>query len=553
MNSLKYQLAAGLMLAGLAGGTAAAEQCTMPAQAQPGAGLSYAQEVRYRKNIDDLTPAELAAYKHAVKMMKVKSQENVFDRTGFLWQAWVHNCTAVDVLDGRYAKLSEADLKKVLSANTPDSCNIRNFLKVPGSAKMHVEYPGECEHQKDTFLQWHRAQLYFYEKALQNADPEGRYGPSTRNVSLPYWNFTQKPSGNRYPKVFEDPDSPLFDVTRNPGALPTSLPTASPYLLAYLIYYMDWDSFGGNQYGANGGGGLETKIHNRMHADYIGGNMGDNVTAGLDPVLYVFHNFLDYAFEKWLEEHGDESITGAGRSASMRGEQDSGLPKPIGYSEEPGEKKRSNSDNYVPDMGQAEMYFDTVKQGYGFRPHFGGEFIRKIDIEALIDQHRQAGFSFGDNEKSLFSTLLSYGDSGAAASPRQKLIGSYIIPAAPLAKTDKAILQFQRSGTAADYSFQADIYLYPQEVPENIADKRFRDRYLVTNTAHWAMTGHHAHGEIEVGENVSAIVNGLTVKKGGQVWNLTLAVSTSGRNADAFKEADFTLPSIVINPPKLRK
>ena len=233
-------------------------------------------------------------------MLKKKSVKNIYDRTGFLWQAWVHNCTSVDVFDSREASLSdsEADLTKLLAnpgyvgnGSSPpklDSCNIRNFLKVPGSAKTHTEYPGECEHQKNTFLLWHRAQLYFYEQALQAADPEGTYGPSTKNVALPYWNFTKKPSGKRYPQVFEDPDSPLFDATRTAEPLPSSLPTVSPYLLAYVLYYLDWPAFGGDEYGTGGGGALETRMHNRMHFGYINGHMIDNTQRPWIPCSTLF-------------------------------------------------------------------------------------------------------------------------------------------------------------------------------------------------------------------------------------------------------------------------
>ena len=45
-----------------------------------------------RKNIDLLSADELAAYEHAIQILKDRSAANPFDRTGYLWQAWVHNC-----------------------------------------------------------------------------------------------------------------------------------------------------------------------------------------------------------------------------------------------------------------------------------------------------------------------------------------------------------------------------------------------------------------------------------------------------------------------------
>ncbi|MGR9015086.1 MAG: tyrosinase family protein, partial [Gammaproteobacteria bacterium] len=418
MTTLKYMLGAGLLLC-LSSSYVSAKEPPQSTSAMTGkASQPSVRTVNYRKNIDELTPYELAAYEHAVEMMKHKSQENVYDRTGFIWQAWVHNCPAVDVLDGRLASLTEEKLKKLLGNPNLSSCNVRNFLSVKGSAKTHSEYPGECEHRKNTFLQWHRAELYYYEQALQAADPDGLFGPSTKNVSLPYWNFTKRPTGQRYPKAFENPNSPLFDSTRNTAHLSSPLPTASPYLLSYIINYKDWQAFGGDEYGTGAGGDLETKIHNQMHATYIGGNMGDNTTAGLDPIFYVFHNFIDHSFEKWIETHGEKDISGNGRTNYMRAEQNDDLLNPVGFNEGSGDIKRTDSGKYIADMGQAELYFDTKKQGYQFEPSSTGEFIPKDKIQALIDKHEQAGFVFGENKVSLFSALLSYGSSGAAAAPQ---------------------------------------------------------------------------------------------------------------------------------------
>ncbi|MFC4158693.1 hypothetical protein [Chitinimonas lacunae] len=77
------------------------------------------------------------------------------------------------------------------------------------------------------------AQFYYYEKALQAADPDGRYGPSTANVTVPYWNFSQPPSGKRYPRAFENPASPLYHVKRNHEPVDSRFPYTSPYLLAF--------------------------------------------------------------------------------------------------------------------------------------------------------------------------------------------------------------------------------------------------------------------------------------------------------------------------------
>ncbi len=529
-----------LVAAAALGSCAMQESQTADVNSMPLAAAASAQ-VGHRKNIDELSASELAAYEHAVAVLKKKSQDNVFDRTGFIWQSWVHNCTTVAVANSRQAALAETDMNRyLLNQAAPDSCNIHTFLNTKGM-KTHVEYPGECEHQKNTFLQWHRAQLYFYEKALQAADPEGKSGPSTKNVTLPFWNFTQKPSGIRYPAAFENPNSPLFDATRTHEPLASSLPTSSPYLLAYMLYYDDWENFGGDEYGNRGGGDLETKIHNRMHAVYIDGHMADNQTAALDPIFYVFHNFLDYSFEKWIELHGAAQITGG--DMYMRGEQDISLPKPQGYDPGSSTEIRKDSGDYLPNMGRAAIYYDIQKQGYGFTPSKQGDFIPQAEILQLINQHQQAGFVFGDNKISLFSALLSYGSSQAVANPQATLYGRYKIPSV-INPASKILLSFDRNHTDPDYSFQADVYLYPESVKENIASAEFRNRYLVTNTAHWGLSGTHAGHHLAIGLDVKAVINSLVKSKAGQTWNIALAISEAG--PDKISARDFSPPEILV-------
>lgn len=503
-------------------------------------------QVGHRKNIDELSAGELAAYEHAVAVLKKKSQDNVFDRTGFIWQSWVHNCTTVAVSNTRQAALGEANMNRyLLDQKAPDSCNIHTFLNTKGM-KTHTELPGECEHQKNTFLQWHRAQLYFYEKALQAADPEGKTGPSTKNVALPFWNFTQKPSGVRYPAVFENPASPLFDSTRTQKPLASSLPTSSPYLLAYMLYYDDWENFGGDEYGKRGGGNLETKIHNRMHAVYIDGHMSDNQTAALDPIFYVFHNFLDYSFEKWIELNHADQITGS--DIYMRGEQDVSLPKPQGYDPGSDTEKRTDSGDYLPNMGRAAIYYDTKKQGYAFAPSKNDDFIPRSKIQELINKHQQAGFVFGDNQISLFSALLSFGSSQAAANPQAVRHGSYKIPES-IDQSNNVLLSFDfdRDHAKPDYSFQADVYLYPVTVQENIASEDFRNKYLVTNTAHWGLSGEHAGHHLMIQLDVKAVINSLIKNKAGETWNISLAIS--GPDPEKISANDFSVPTILVAPP----
>ncbi len=475
-------------------------------------------QVRYRENIDSLSPEKLAAYVHAVAMMKKKSEENVFDRTGFLWQAWVHNCTNVTVNESR-----ELSVDNVYDIKT---CNFSNLL--PSDSVTHKENPGMCEHAKDTFFQWHRAEFYFYEKALQNADPLGLYGPSTTDVTVPYWNFTHPPTGKRFPKVFEDSSSTLYVDNRNTDPLPDGTSYTSPYLLAYQLYYLDWSKFGGYPSGGEGNyGEFEAQIHNPMHDDYIGGYLITPPTAGLDPLFYAFHAYIDYIFEKWIEIHGSDNITGGRYFA--RGEQSATLPKPIDFSEGSGSKRPPG--NYTKNMGRGEIYLDSQKQGYAYKPGPQKEFITKEELDKYLEFHREKNKAFGVGEESLYSFLLSGGQRKPSEKPNALFTNGINFSEAN-ANLESAMLNIVRTPTHDDYSFQADVYLYPESVNGNIADENFRKRYLVVSTDYWALDGHH-HSDghtaqsLKLSQVITDTIQSIYSNKDKENrWTLAIAISS---------------------------
>src|SRR5262249_39318771 len=146
------------------------------------AGAASAQ-VPLRKNIDLLSKDELAAYEHAIQILKDRSTANPFDKTGYLWQAWVHNCPFILV---------------PASGAGPHGMKCDSVLAPAPGPGFVASHPGVCEHHKDLFLIWHRAQFYYFEKILQATDPDGVVtdsrgikGPSTRSVAVPFWNWTR--------------------------------------------------------------------------------------------------------------------------------------------------------------------------------------------------------------------------------------------------------------------------------------------------------------------------------------------------------------------------
>jgi hypothetical protein len=146
------------------------------------------------------------------------------------------------------------------------------------------------------------------------------------------------------------------------------------------------------------------------------------------------------------------------------------------------------------------------------------------------------------------SALLSYGSSGAAANPDIKLPPSkYTIPKQPIPPDQSARLRFARAQVTTDYNFCADVYLYPESTKEDIKSLEFRNRWLVTNTAHWGLVDEHHGSGIMLNEDVTRIVNSLVPKYGGKTWKITLAVSYCGDTAKP-KEAVFSPPYFQIQP-----
>ena len=449
--------------------------------------------------------------------MKKKSEKNIFDRTGFLWQAWVHNCTNITVNESR--KFSINNVYDI------DKCDTAGQL--PEGGPTHIEKPGMCQHGKDTFFQWHRAELYFYEQALRNADPLGIEGPSTKDVTIPYWNFTQKPTGDRFPKAFENVNSTLYVKNREKGTLPVDGPYLSPYLLAYILYRYDWPQFGGyptvdrrGNYGA-----FEAQFHNPMHDKYIVGYLEDPSTAGLDPLFYVFHAYIDYIFEKWIETHGSENITG-GRGFS-RGEQSDKLPKPVGFSEGSGAKREP--DNYTKNMGRGEIYYDTVKQGYVYNSNSRKEFITEEELDDFIRNQPP----FGESKESLYSRFIRFGLHKPSKSIKDLFSYSVnFIVSEPDYPT--VLLDVVRRSSEADYDFQVDVYLSPANVDIEVSSEAFRRRYLVVDASYWGVQVHHQHDEdehqkssltitIDISDTARSILSG---KNRDNDWMLTIAISS---------------------------
>lgn len=211
--------------------------------------------VTHRKNILDLTDAELAALRDA--FAKVYA---IADDRGYQYHAGIHG----------------------------------------------YPLPVYCQHGTPLFAVWHRPYLYLFEKALQDQVP---------GVTLPYWDWTAaEAQSNGLPKAYTDENyadasgqskaNPLFQAdikftgsefsqtTRDPGSLST-LKTLSKLVVNAQMKtsYVSYSA------------ALENP-HNGLHG-FVSGTMGVIPYSAYDPIFWAHHANVDRLFGAWQDAHPD--------------------------------------------------------------------------------------------------------------------------------------------------------------------------------------------------------------------------------------------------------
>jgi tyrosinase len=156
------------------------------------------------------------------------------------------------------------------------------------------------------FLPWHRAYLYFFERALraQNAD-----------AALPWWDWTSSGSqATGIPKAYADKQAgtkpnPLYSSKVNPVAVEQGkkarrprpavterfpgqpgtnpLPTAT-WLTRLIENHPDFTDFSSR---------LE-RVHGDVHV-WVGGHMSDIGFAAYDPIFWAHHTMIDRVWSLW--------------------------------------------------------------------------------------------------------------------------------------------------------------------------------------------------------------------------------------------------------------
>lgn len=194
------------------------------------------------------------------------------------------------------------------------------------------DFRSQCQHNCWYFLPWHRWYLYYFEQTIRSVLTSLTELPSevadiVDEWALPYWNYAVT-AGRRLPPEFaSDEDwagreNPLHDDTRGfgvnertasvdvlrsrplPGVLQqpfTSTDVLEPTLAGTRSTWQHFREGGGAK------GGLEGTPHDAVHG-FVGGNMLDFDTAGLDPVFWLHHCNIDRYWE--VRGHADDP-TGA--------------------------------------------------------------------------------------------------------------------------------------------------------------------------------------------------------------------------------------------------
>ncbi len=175
--------------------------------------------------------------------------------------------------------------------------------------------PIGCDNAHGTpyFLPWHRAYLYFFERALRDQTP---------NAALVWWNWAARPGGKAMlpepytqEKVDNQPNSlfsgPVSDLAiqqyrqttgrqvaantgRSPGTSGAQLPTKAE--VEAVLMRSDFLDFSSAMEG----------LHDRVHM-WVGGHMGMIPFAAFDPIFWAHHTMVDRIWRLWQLEHPNAS------------------------------------------------------------------------------------------------------------------------------------------------------------------------------------------------------------------------------------------------------
>ena len=278
-----------------------------------------------------------------------------------------------------------------------------------------------------------------------------------RNVSLPYWNWSDSPSGQNFPasveKEFLDPgeyypeDCPRGQPCRNPlwvagRRAGTSCPGVVPGCIQETLALKTWSDFAGDE--RRRAGDFEHQAHDFMHARYIQGPMGNSGTAAQDPIYWLFHSYIDLVWDSWQKLHlADPCAAGA-------------VPHP--------ERKLA-----IGDWPPASIRFEHVlcADALGYRYEIPPS-ITIAQLPSCPSPNRRCG---------------------TGAMPAATATIELELPSADVREVKLALSGLTVPG---DFSYYALVLLHPKAAPYRPDDARFVDEHLASEFVVWRHGGHHA-------------------------------------------------------------
>lgn len=346
-------------------------------------------------------------------------------------------------------------LGKLKDAPSSDLMSYETFRRLHNGGLLPNGEPGGCIHGDPNFLPWHRMLLAQFESALQATDP-----PRTSNVTLPYWDFSRSPTGNRFPEAFEDQASDLWHDNRF-NILPTTPQVWKEYaeeLEQDRAMIMDADDlketlFDLDRYRTSDtdigfSNAIESSPHNWMHTPFTQGDMDDDVTAANDMIFWSFHCYLDQMWYRWQVEHG----AFAGSDAKL-------LPANLA----------KQYDHFPTPMTVAQV-LDPADLGYGYDIE-----EKSVPVDEMFVQVKELAQSKA--VKGAFSwqqaddpKLLE----AAAAKPKAVVIVSDVKP-------------------NTEDSWALEFFLHPKDAKPKFDDLKFRKMYFAGQHVQWQGSHRPAH------------------------------------------------------------
>lgn len=402
----------------------------------PCAGIT--RPLNQRKNIDDLSPADLELYKSAVKLLMDNNSD-------------------------------------------PDSENSYNYF-----ASLHDFFAegNGCEHQNELFFPWHRALLVKFEKALQQSN-----APVTCNVTVPYWVWTKPPTGNRYPKPFEDQTSVLYNRLRRRTA--SNPPFSQETIDQVITDNPQWPAFAGGPKSNPAYGAIESPYHNDMHV-WCGTPMRNPETAAEDPIFWSYHAFIDVIFDGWQKKWQVNPLC--------------------------------SSDCLDSDLRTVDKKVSDV-----------------VNIES------QLGYTYAAlvDESALASVRVDRGPAAVReASPRQSVIpltqdrtasgvGPFTFPIQVPQKTfGRAEVKLEDLKIPETLSYSGEVYIYPATVTFNPGSPGFKNKYNAGRFSIWkghraqaSQAGHTHPKTADVYVNVTTELRYLAKTQPGSAWKVTIVIN----------------------------